>query len=438
MSPRSGPSRRLAVPLSPRGALWLALFLVALALRVGYTWLATGPHATPYSDPVDYDVIAWNLTTGHGFSLGSDGATYPTAFRPPLVPWITSLLYRVVGHRFFAAVLLQCVIGALVPLLTAALGAALFGMVVGMVAGWLVAVHPTQVFFSGYLLTETTFTAMMILALLATAAWIKSPGAGRALGVGILWGITCLARPTAVLLPVVVAGWAWGPLGLMAPRARVRQIGLLALGVVLAIGPWTLRNAVAMHAFIPITTGGGRAFLDSNNPLIWNDPALRGGAVSVYHLKPYDSQFRGLSEPQADSLAAHLGREFLRAHVSEWPAMAAAKLGRFWRLRSEVAGSGTWRRGGSPLEAIMRLLDPLLVWSAITLPLALWGMWRILVGPRRWFQSLPVFVILYFTALAVVYWGSLRSRVSIDPLVMVLAAVGIDDLGRRLALARRR
>ena len=28
---------------------------VALGLRVAYAWLATGPHALPYGDSVDYD-----------------------------------------------------------------------------------------------------------------------------------------------------------------------------------------------------------------------------------------------------------------------------------------------------------------------------------------------------------------------------------------------
>jgi 4-amino-4-deoxy-L-arabinose transferase-like glycosyltransferase len=409
------------------------MFLVALALRVGYAWLATGPAAQPYSDAADYDAIAWNLAGGHGFSLSGAGGPYPTAYRPPVVPWITSLLYRAIGHRFFAAVLLQCVFGAMVPLVIARIGGAMVGGGVGRLAGWIAAVDPLLVFFSGYLMTETTFTVTLLLALLASVEWVKTPRGGRALGVGVLWGVAALTRPTALPLPALIAAWAWVPLGLtVAGRERLRQVALIALGTALVVGPWTLRNALALHAFVPVTTGGGRAFLDSNNPVLWNDPARRGGGISTYHIEPYAGEFKGKSEVEADAIAARRGWEFLNAHRSEWPAMAAAKLGRFWRLHAERAGTGSWRTARSLLDRLVALPDPLLVWSLITFPLGLWGAARLAHGPRRWFLSLPVLVILFFTALAIVYWGSLRTRMPIQPLIALLAAIGLDDLRRRL------
>src|SRR5438477_4066724 len=36
---------------------WLAVFAVALALRVGYAWIAAGPNARPTSDPATYDTV---------------------------------------------------------------------------------------------------------------------------------------------------------------------------------------------------------------------------------------------------------------------------------------------------------------------------------------------------------------------------------------------
>ncbi|HYM80721.1 MAG TPA: glycosyltransferase family 39 protein [Candidatus Limnocylindria bacterium] len=427
------PDRRPRIRGPARVRPWLLLFSVALVLRIAYAWLATGPDAQPYSDAADYDAIAWNLANDRGFSLGESAAPYPTAYRPPVVPWLTSLLYRAIGHEYFAAVLLQCVIGACVPLVLGRFAAAIFGGVVGELAAWLAALNPLLVFFSGYLMTEIPFTAILLLALFATTEWVKTPRTARALGVGMLWGVASLTRPTALALPALVALWAWVPLGLsVAPRERTRQVVLVALGLVLVIGPWTIRNALALRAFVPVTTGGGRAFLDSNNPLVWNDPARRGGAVSTYHLEPYAQEFSGLSEVEADALAARRGREFLAARVPEWPAMALAKLGRFWRLGAEAGGTGTWRRPDSPLGALTRRVDPLVVWSLVTLPFAIWGTVRVLRGPRRWFQSLTLLVILYFTVLAVVYWGSLRSRVAIEPLFALLAAVGIDDMRRRL------
>jgi len=430
--------RKSAPGPRPRPGVWLLMFTVAAALRAGYAWIATGPHAIPFSDPADYDTVAWNLARGLGFALNGAAGPYPTAFVPPTVPWITSLLYGTIGHHYFAAVLLQCVIAGFVPLLLAAFGTAMFGGSAGRLAGWLATFHPLLIFFSGYLLTETAFCAAMLLALTMSAEWVKTPRPGRAFGAGLAWGLASLTRPTALMLPGLVLLWAWVPLGLtITGRDRARQMALLLLGLALAVGPWTLRNALVLHAFIPVTTGAGGALYVSNNEEVWNDPARRGGAVGEGWVKLNGGEFRGLSEPEVDRRARAHAIAFLSAHVREWPAMAAAKLSRFWRVSMEGGGTGAWQRPGSPLSAILRRVDPLLLWSIVVLPFAIYGTGIALRGPRRWFQSLSAWVILYFTVLAIVFFGSLRMRVPIEPLVVLLSALGIEDARRRLRIRAR-
>ena len=425
-------ARRATYAAGRPSADWLPVFLVALLLRVVYAWIAIGPGAQPFSDPADYDTVAWNLARGHGFALGSASGPYPTAFVPPLLPWVTSLLYGAVGHRFFAAVLLQCVFGALIPLVIAAFGTAMYGGAVGRLAGWISALDPLLVFFSGYLLTETLFTLLVLLALFLSASWVKTPRVGRALGTGLAWGLAALTRPTALALPGVVLLWAWGPLGLTVPaRERARQMLLLLLGMALVVGPWTARNAVVLHAFVPVTTGGGGALFVGNNEQTWSDPARRGGAGGAWS-DLVAGEFRGLSEPEVDVRARALAFAFLREHAREWPAMALAKLARFWRLTAEGGGTGAWQRPGSPLGALLRAVDPLRLWSLALFPLALWGTWLSLRAPRRWFQSLSLWVVLYFMLIAVVFFGSLRMRVPIEPLLALLGAAGLDDLRRRV------
>lgn len=416
---------------------WLLMYAVALGLRVANAWLATGPHGRPSSDPATYDAVAWNLARGAGFSLDGAGGAYPTAFVPPVLPWITSLLYRAVGHDYFAAVMLICVIGSLVPLLLAAFATRMFGSSAGRLAGWLAVVHPLLVFFCGHLLTETPFTVMLLLALLLSAEWVKAPSPGRALGTGIAWGLAALTRPTALALPVLVAAWAWVPLGFALPaRSRLRQIAMLLLGLALTVGPWTLRNALVMHAFVPVTTGAGGALLVGNNAGAWADPATRGGGSNDLWDVLVQTEYRGLSETETDVRARARAVAFLREHVSEWPAMAAAKAARFWRLSTDTGGTPGARWVAMPLRDLVRALDPLFLWSVAVLPLALWGLGLSLRGPRRWFQSLSLWVLLYFTWLGVMFFGSLRMRVPVEPLVVLFAAAGLDDLGRRLRARR--
>ena len=414
----------------------LALFAVALALRVAYVWLVHKPGAEASSDSATYDELAWNLARGLGFQVTGATALYPTA-KAPLLPWLVSLLYRVTGHVYFDAVLLQCVFGAFVPVAVRALGRSMFGLPVGRIAGWLAVVHPLLVFFSGYLLTESLFCLVTLLALTASVEWLKTPRPGRAFGVGVLWGLACLTRPTAMPLPVVVMLWAWAPLSLtIAAGDRLRQVALVFLGVGLTILPWTIRNAVVLHELVPISTGGGRTLLDANNATVWDDPALRGGAISTAEVEPWVSKFKNHSEVEVDRMASEEAIAFGRSRWRQWPMIAGAKLARFWRPNALTETTGRWFQRDSVPDRLLRLLDPLVLWSVFVLPFALWGVVRTLRWTRRHFQMLPLLIIATYTLGAVVFWGALRMRVPAEPLVVLYAAVGLSDVMRRLRLRR--
>ena len=152
---------------------------------------------------------------------------------------------------------------------------------------------------------------------------------GRAFWSGALWGAASLTRPTALPLALVVSAWAWAPLGLaLAHGERRRQLAVLLLGVALVVAPWTLRNAAALHAFVPLTTGGGRSLLDANNPVVWDDDDRRG-AIGVLSTEPWATRFRGLSEVEVDRHAGREAMAFLRARVADWPRNALAKFARY-------------------------------------------------------------------------------------------------------------
>src|SRR5262245_42146108 len=412
------------------------MFAAALALRVIYVLVVHAGNARPSSDSIAYDELAWNLASGVGFQFMGVSAPYATA-KAPLLPWLVSLVYRVTGHTYTAALLFQALLGALLPVLVRALGRNMFSLPVGRVAGWLAVVHPLLVFFSGYLLTESLFSVVVLAAIMASAAWLKQPRAGRALGAGILWGLASLARPTALPLPAVVAVWAWRPLGLsLRTGERVRQLALLLLGVVLGVAPGTAPHAGVLREFVPISTGGGRTLLDANNPVVWDDPALRGGAISVAQVEPWVSRFRSHSESEVDRMAQAVAVAFGLSRWREWPAVAWAKFARLWRVTALTETTGRWFQPGSWPDRLLALADPLLLWSLVVLPCALWGLVRTFGFSRRHFQLLPLAVIGVFTAGSIVFWGALRLRVPAEPLVLLYAGVGMTDLYWRLRARR--
>jgi hypothetical protein len=334
-----------------------------------------------------------------------------------------SLLYRATGHSYFAALVMQCFIGALVPAGVRVLGREMFGPGIGRIASWLAVFHPLLIFFSGYLLTESLFCVLVLAALHASVMWLKQPKGSRAI----------LALP----LPFLVAAWAWAPLGLMLqPAERARQVGMVFLALVLVITPWAVRNTIMLGEFVLITTGGGRTLLDANNAQVWDNPALRGNAISTAEVEPWKSRWEGLSETDVDRAASAEAIAFGLSRWRQWPEMAMLKLARFWRPNAVTSSTGRWWARGSLPDRLLGALDPLLLWSLLVWPMALWGLIRTVKFTRRHFQLLPFWVIALFTASTLVFWGALRMRVPVEPLVLLYAGAGIADVVWRLRVQR--
>src|SRR5436309_3730146 len=404
---------------------WLLLFGVAFALRALYALWALGPDPHAPGAAAEVDAVAWNLARGYGFSLGGVSRPSPTALVPPLVPWAEALIYRSAGHHYILAALLLCFASALVPPLVASLGAATFGGPIGRAAGWLCACHPLLVSASVGAPLESALSAALLVALVLSAAWVKTPRPGRALGVGLMWGVASLTLESALLLPALIAAWAWVPIGLtVAPADRLRQVTLVLVGILLVAGPWCLRNTVDFRAPVLVTTRAGRSLLDGNRPLLHlesdSGPAIAGAAAGK------------TSEAEADARALREAWKMLALNLRSWPAMAADKLAHLWSIKSEEPG-----RVVGPLAARLGRLDLLFVWSLLVLPLAALGLGHTLAGPRRWYQSLGALVVTYFSILGVIFQDSLRTRVPAEPLITLMAAAGFEDLRRRVrALGR--
>jgi len=346
---RAEPSRRRPPSASrPIVLAWVAMFALAFALRAGGAWVAAFSPAPGDPAIAAADAVASNLARGSGFTLETAQGLKPTAAVPPVVPWLMSLAYRGLGHRPLAMLLLRCAIGALVPLLLAAFGRSLFGDPVGRWSGWLATVHPLLVVTATARPLETALAAVMLLALNLSAGWVRTPRAGRALGAGLTWGGAALTHAAALPLPALVAAWGWRPLGLaLDAGGRARQLGLLLLGFALVVGPWTLRNALAVHAWIPVSAA----------------------AVGVASATPWLALTRG--------------------------------------------------------------------WAVATLPLVVWGVVCSLRGGRRWFQALPLPIVVALAVTAAVRRGGFDARVPIEALAALYAVVGFEDARRRLRARAR-
>ncbi len=413
-----------------------AAVLLAAAARLVFCLEIVGFHAPLRGDEIDYHALASSIAAGDGFA-GAGGEA--TAARPPLWPLVLAGVYRLAGPSPEAGRALAIIIGTLVvPLVyAAAKGAFPKRPAVPAVAALLAAVNPTLIFMSSYLLAENLSIVLMLLAVTVVSAGVSGERGLRSyLAAGALLGLGSLARPP--LFPVALFMAAWAVIaGAGVFRRRLARAAVLGAGLAAALAPWAVRNEARLGSPVLFTTHGGMTFYQGNNPSVRDEPSYRGGVAPLEALPGWKGVLAKEGEVERDREAWRLAREFVAGNLSSVPRMALWKFVRFWRFGGDMGLSGVrsgwWWDKGSRLGALASSLDVFFLHSIVVIPLFIAGLAFALRETRR-LANLHAIVIVH-TATALFFYGSLRSRAPVEPVIAIFAAYAIVRL---LALAARR
>jgi 4-amino-4-deoxy-L-arabinose transferase-like glycosyltransferase len=258
----------------------LALLVAALAIRVAHveatTYRAIGDAGT-FNRLASQIARTGDYDTGSRPGTGAGGSRGPTAYFPPGFPYFLAGLDRLDGHEAGgrSAVaperISQAVLGTLAVGLIGLVGLEAFGPVVGIIALALAAFYPVLIEDSGVLIAENL---LIVFELAATWTALRARRAGAdggrwALGwiaaTGVLAGLATLTHENAflMLIPLSVAAWS-------APTRRrleaLASVALLLITAALTIAPWTIRNAIELHRFIPVSDESGITLVGAYNP----------------------------------------------------------------------------------------------------------------------------------------------------------------------------
>jgi 4-amino-4-deoxy-L-arabinose transferase-like glycosyltransferase len=236
---------------------WLPVFGLALAVRILYWWALTR-NWVPDADADQYVRLSRALANGQGFALQfPQFEVHPTAFRPPLLPFLLTPGALLFGEALWPARLLMAVIGSLVAVLAGVLAARIGGRWAGYAAAGLATLYPP-------LLANDTVTLTEPLALLLILAAVLLLDDGRFVGAGATIGLLLLTRPNGYVVVAILAAWAW-------QRAGFTK-GLVVGGMAfLVLVPWLVRNQVQVGTFRPTTSDGFTI------AAVWGKPAQEAG-----------------------------------------------------------------------------------------------------------------------------------------------------------------
>ena len=403
-------------------------FVLALAVRIGA--VLGRPHLHPAGDAAEYWLLSNYVSEGKGWIepiiYKGTGLKVETSKLPPLYT-LTLVPCSLVGFKsYFAHRIWSGVLSAIGAPVAAQLGRRLAGPAVGVVAAVGVALYPNLWMPASVGLSESISPILAMLVLLAGYRMWARPTLPAALLLGATIGLATLARDEMVVFTVLIllplalrARRRWRP-----PREAVRLSAAGAAGVMIVVLPWVGFNSSRFSQPVLVTDRLGATLASANCPGSWN------GEFAGYWLRSCALAAavgaRG-DEPAQDDTEARVGLRYVGDHLGELPRVELQRLGRTFAV---------WRVGQqSNLDAFIdgrpKPWIGVGLWTYYALVgLAPYGLWRL----RR--TGVPLFPLVAVLAdvvvVVLVTYGQTRFRATLEPVLVLLAAVAVCAMGGRV------
>ncbi|WP_345688503.1 hypothetical protein [Novipirellula caenicola] len=404
-------------------------------------------------DPDAYRVIAETLSKTGVFGLPAASApgspavesAKPTAFRPPLYPYLLSWL--TVDHHVndLLVGLLHVGLGVLTAVCTLSIASRLidggrFGNA-SIFAAVLVIIDPILVQQSTLVMTETIAATLATLVVwFWVCRWKPSPTLANAVMLAVLLALTYLCRPTFLVWAVLML-----PAILFSTKIcwtrRVACTVAAAMIMGLAVGLWTVRNWNAVGHPVWATSHGGYTLLLANNPSFY-DYLRHGKFAEAWDAEPfldaYAHRFQGdptseafwqtdwsnpaqtlpeprpLNEHQDDQWSYQAAKATIARQPSMFVWSCFVRLGRLYSPMPHHVPGRSW-----PPIVIVTLYY-VAFWIATLV--GLFRLRRVVLTPPWW---AIITLVITLSAIHSIYWSNLRMRSPMIPSLAVLAAAGL-------------
>ena len=361
------------------------------------------------------------IATGHGFADPFGPATGPTAWEPPLYPYLIATVFKVTGiySKLSALILLtiNSVFSAVTCIPIFLTARKCFSEKVAVWSAWGWALLPTVMYWCARWVWETSLAAL----LLALIFWLvlemeELHGMLPWVGFGVLWGVAALTNSSLLSFLPASGLWAWYR------RWKAGKPSLI--GAVLAsvffcatISPWLVRNYEVFGKFIFIRSNFGAELR------LGNGPGADGTWMSYLHPTQNDLALKQYEKVGEIAYVAERKREatdFIRADYARFAWLSFKRFVYYWAGRPRSSESAA-------------LID-----NSAFLASSVLGFWGLGLALRKRTSGAWLFfwlIVSYPTIYYFVYPHS-RYRHPIEPQMAILIAYVISEAaGKRLPRA---
>ena len=395
---------------------------IALFLRVG--WIIVG-HTYKFKPTENNFGFGWEMgrigaaiASGRGFSDPFGAPTGPTAWEPPLYPYLTAGVFHFFGIYSRASAFVLLTINSIFSALTCIpiffISRRIFSEKVAVGAAWTWALLPYVMYWCTRWVWETSFSAL----LLAMILWLALTMADRDglmpwIEFGLLWGIATLNSTVLIAFLPASGLWAWYH---RAKRSKPSLTGIVfaSLIFIACVTPWTVRNYQTFGKFIFIRDNLGAELS------LGNGTGADGTWMQYLHPTQDVYAMRQYTTMGEIAYIEHKKRESLDYIKADYPRFALLCLKRFIYF---------WA-GPPRLEKIWWLAETknsLFLASSI---LMFWGLGRALRQRKPGVWLLFWLILLYPAIYYLVYPGQ-RYRHPIEPEITILGVYLLTEASKK-------
>ncbi|MGH9495970.1 MAG: ArnT family glycosyltransferase, partial [Candidatus Sulfotelmatobacter sp.] len=378
--------------------------------------------------------VARSIAQGHGFSSPYEGNTGPTAWEPPLYPYLMAGVFKLFGIYSLASAWVLLIINSLFATLTCIpiflIARKTFGERIAFwsAIGW--GLNPYIWYWSIHWIWDTTFTPLILACIFLVAVELQEDlgvpdapvrGASKSslpqwIVFGALYGIGALANPTMLAFLPFCGLWIW--------RRRYKR-GLTSLtGVIVSslvffsvLSPWIVRNYDAFGHFVFLRDDFGLQVRLGNGP--------HADGMLMAYMQPNLNKlelekFQQMGELEYSESCKRIAFDWIRSHPGRFAIVSLKRFFYYW--------NGVPRETNSTAPFDFRA-SAFLATSA----LALWGLWRAVRQKRPAAWLFAGLVLTYPTVYYFVFPHA-RYRHPIEPELVILIVFLLTEARiRRLA-----
>lgn len=398
---------RLFDRVSEVALLW-CVCLIGSLLRIGWSLWFVPEQA---SDGLIYLTLAQQLLSTGVYAMDGTRAYWPPGYPFFLLPFMSLL-----GNGTYVPLAANVILFNATVLFTFGLARAILGQRLARLPVMLIAVWPSLIMGSGTANKEYLVGCLVVASAYCYVAGTNSDvPLRRALLAGlsgVLLGGAGLAQPSVLVLGLAYPLWELlresSRLGSAIPR-----IAAVVLGGVLIISPWTVRNYLVLHAFVPVATHGPVNFWSANNE------GATGGWIRADYDRFLKDEMAGGRQALSEALL------WIKENPKGFMILTVKRIARF--LGSDEGIAFGPPRPSYPEDSQVVVLGKLVAnvfWFFIIGLLSAGAFLRLeFDNPAALQSALPIFMVLLLLAVHSIFQSEDRHHVNVTSMLAILASV---------------